>query len=94
MPATTVAWSPDSLDRGAKEVEPLLVGEGRALAGRAGDDDPVGAVLDEVAREPLERVEVDRLVLAERGDDRRQDVPEHRLEDTPGPGAFVLSSLA
>ena len=77
MPATTVASLADRLERGAEEVEPLVVGERRALAGRAGDDDPVGAVVDEVAREALERVEVDRAVLAERRDDRRQDAAEH-----------------
>ena len=34
----------DRLDRGAEEVEALVVGERRALARRAGDDDAVGAV--------------------------------------------------
>ena len=37
--------------RGRVELEPLVVGERRRLAGRAGDDEPVGAVVDEVARE-------------------------------------------
>ena len=60
-------------------------GRGRAARRRSGsgsrrssrDDDPVGAVLDEVPREPLERIEVDRAVLAKRGDDRSQNVAEH-----------------
>ena len=67
----------DRLERGADQVEPLVVGERRALAGRAGDDDAVRAVLDEMARERLERVEVDAAVVVERRDHRRQDVAEH-----------------
>ena len=43
-----------------------------------------------MAGEALERVEVDRLVLAERRDDRREDVPEHRMEDTRAMARFVL----
>ncbi len=54
----------DRLERSAEEIEPLGIGERRALAGRPGDDDPVGAVGDEVPREVLERVEVDRAVVA------------------------------
>ena len=53
----------DRLERRAEQVEPLAVGQRRALAGRPGDDDAVGAVLDEVARERLERVEVDATVV-------------------------------
>ena len=79
----------DRLERGAEEVEPLVVGERRALAGRAGDDDAVGAVLDEVPRQPLERVEVDRAVLAERRHDRGQDVAEH-AHSTAG----ILAAMA
>ena len=65
------------LERGAEQVEPLAVRQRRALAGRAGDDDPVGAVVDQVRGELLERVEVDRPVRPERGDDRRQNTAEH-----------------
>ena len=90
MPATTVASVADRLDRGAEEVEPLLVGQVRALARRPGDDDAVRAVVDEVAGEALKRVEVDRLVLPERGHDRGEDVAEHRLEDTRAMARFVL----
>jgi hypothetical protein len=72
----------DRLDRGADQVEPLLVGERRALARRAGDDQAVGAVRDEVARERLQRVEVDRAVVAERRDDRGQDAAEHVVDST------------
>jgi hypothetical protein len=74
----------DRLDRGPEEVDALLVGERRGLACRAGDDDPVRAVLDEVPREALEAVEVDRAVLAERRDDRGQDVAEHRRRGYSG----------
>ena len=82
----------DRLDRRADELEPLLVGQRRALAGRAGDDDSVRAVLDEVAREFLERVEVDRPVLAERRHDRRQDVSEHARREgySAAVASFVL----
>jgi hypothetical protein len=68
----------DGLDRGAEELEPLVVGEVRALAGRPGNDDAVGAVLDEVARQALKGVKVDRPVLTERSDDRRQNAAQHR----------------
>ena len=57
--------------------EALVVGERRRLAGRAGDDEPVGAVLDEVAGERAEGVEVDGAVRPERRDDRGQDLAEH-----------------
>src|SRR5581483_8799167 len=69
--------STDGLERRAEEVETLAVRERRSLAGRACDDESVGAVVDEVAREVLERVEVDAAVVAKRRDHRRQDVAEH-----------------
>ena len=72
----------DGLDRRADQVEPLGVLEGRALARRAGDDDPVGAVVDEVLRKPLEGVEVDRAVGAERRHDRGEHAPEHAGDPT------------
>ena len=62
MPATTVARPPSGLDRDLEELELLVVGERRRLAGRAADDDPVGAVLDEELRELEEAVEVDASV--------------------------------
>jgi hypothetical protein len=67
----------DSLDRRSHEVEPLPVVERRALPGRAGDDEPVRAVVDEVARQRLEAVVVDCAGLVERRDDRSQDTAEH-----------------
>ena len=77
MPATTVARSPTASSAARNRSSRSLVGQRRALAGRAGNDDPVGAVVDEVYRELLERVEVDCPVRPERGDDRGQDVSEH-----------------
>ena len=65
------------VDRGLVEVEALPVGERRRLARRAGDDETVRAVLDEVARERAEGIEVDRAVRPERRDDRCQDLAEH-----------------
>jgi hypothetical protein len=59
------------LDRCADQVVALAVRERRALARRADDDEPVGAVVDEVQREALERVErspvlVERVAIAVR----------------------------
>src|SRR6266508_3747808 len=56
-------------DGDAEELEPLVVAESRALAGGAGDDEPVGTTLDEVLREFAEALEVDRPVPPERRDD-------------------------
>src|SRR5581483_9619784 len=67
----------DGLDRRAYELEPLVVVDRRALAGGAGDDEAVAAVVDEVRGKPLEGVVVDGAVVAERRRDRGQDVPEH-----------------
>src|SRR5207244_12769014 len=51
--------------------------EGRRLAGGAADDEPVGAVVDEVAGEVAELLVVDGAVRVERRHDRRQHFPEH-----------------
>ena len=67
----------DLVERGGVELEPLVVGERRALARRAGDDEAVGAVVDEVARERAEAVEIDRAVSLERRHDRGQHLAEH-----------------
>jgi hypothetical protein len=58
------------VDRDSEQLDPLVVGEVGALAGRAGDDEPIGTTLDEVLREFAEALEVDRSVAAERRDDR------------------------
>src|SRR6185312_2847450 len=52
----------ERVDGDAEELEPLVVAEGGALAGGAGDDQPIGTTLDEVLREFAEALEVDRSV--------------------------------
>ena len=69
MPATTVPRPRERVDGDAEELEPLVVAEGGALPGRAGDDEPIGTTLDEVLREFAEALEVDRPVAPERRDD-------------------------
>ena len=68
----------DLVERRGVELEALVVGERRALPGRAGDDEAVGAVVDEVARERAEAVQVERAVPLERRHDRGQHFAEHR----------------
>ena len=68
------------LDRRRVECHPLLVRQSRRLAGRARYDDPVRAVVEEVIGERAEAVEVDRAVVAKRGDDRGQDLAEHAAD--------------
>src|SRR6266550_4433746 len=57
------------VDGDAEELEPLVIGEVRALPGGAGDDEPIGTTLDEVLREFAEALEIDRSVAPERRDD-------------------------
>ena len=64
VPAMTRRAVADRFDRRPEEVELLLVGQRRRLAGRAADDEPVGAVVDEERRELAEALEVDRAVRA------------------------------
>src|SRR3954452_19193546 len=64
------------LDRELDEPQVLLVAQRRRLAGRAADDDAVGAVRAEVSHEVDERVLVDLQIVVERRDDRRQDRPQ------------------
>ena len=54
----------------------LLVGHGRGLAGRAGDDEAVGAVGSEVGHQRDKGVLVDALPRVEGCDDRREDGAE------------------
>ncbi len=67
----------DGIEGDGEELELLLVAERRRLARRAGHDEAVRAVVDEVGSEPPEAFEVDGAVLMERGDDRGQDFSEH-----------------
>src|SRR5262249_9452299 len=67
----------DFVDRGREELQLLLVGQGRRLAGRPGDDDAVGAVFDQVARQAAEAFEVDGAVRVERRQHRGEDLSQH-----------------
>jgi hypothetical protein len=67
----------DGVDRCRDQLDPLVVGERRRLARRAGDDEPVGAVLDEVRRQGTEALVVDRTGRVEGRHDRSQDLAEH-----------------
>ena len=63
----------------------LLVAEGRRLAGGAGDDDAVGAVLDQVAARACRAARlVHRAVLGERGHHRR----EHACDAQPSRSGY------
>ena len=77
MPGDDGRLAADRLERGLVEQQSLVVGERRRLARRARHDDAVRAVLDEVAAQGPERIQVDRAVRAERGDDGSQDLAEH-----------------
>ena len=67
----------DLVDSRLVQREALVVGERRRLSCRACDDEPVGAVRDEVRGERAERLDVDRAVLLERRADRGQDLTQH-----------------
>ena len=73
---------PHLVDGRGPELELLVVGQRRRLAGRRGDDEPVRAAVDHVARERAEPVVVDGAVLVERRHDRRQNLAEHRGHPT------------
>ena len=64
----------DRIDCGRDQLEALVVRECRRLAGRGGDDEPVGAVLDEVRGQFPEALVVHRAVGVEGRDDRGQDL--------------------
>jgi hypothetical protein len=62
-----------------EQAQRLVVGERRALAGGAGHDDAVGAVVEQVAEERDERVLVDAAVVSERRQRGCDDAPvSHR----------------
>ena len=87
----------DLVDRRRVEVEPLLVGERRRLARGAGHDEAVGAVGDEVSREPAEAVQVEGPVGPEGCDDRGQDLAQHGriiLRRWPGPSSSTARGRA
>src|SRR5262249_4609336 len=75
----------DCVERYAQELQPLLVGQGRRLAGRAADDDTVGAAVDEVGAELAIALVVDRTIGVERCHGRGQNLAEHARDVTPPP---------
>ena len=68
----------DLVDDGRAQRELLVVAQRRRLAGRAGEDEPVGAVLDEVRASERAPSRSSDAVGGERGDHRRDDAPERR----------------
>ena len=95
----------DLLQRGGEELEALVVRERRRLPGRAGDDEAVGAVVDEMARQRPEALQVDGAVPLERRHDRCQNLAQHLRNHTfaaysaraaaaeDGPMRFILILL-
>ena len=83
----------DLVDYRRQQRDVLLVVEGRRLAGRAGDDDAVRAVLDQVGGELPRRRLVDRPARLEGGRHRRQDSADlaHRWQGT---GAVIRQRWA
>ena len=73
----------DLFQRRLVEREPLLVGQRRCLPGRAGDHDPVRAVVDEVTAERAEAIEGDRAAIRERRHGRGEECAEHPVIVTP-----------
>jgi hypothetical protein len=85
---TSTAWAPaacaccgnhdrtvaDRLERGGDQPGALLLRERRRLTGRAVDDDPVGAVVDEELAELAVAVVIDRPVRVEGRHGRGQDL--------------------
>jgi hypothetical protein len=67
----------DRVERGAHQLHALLLGERGRLAGRAVDDDTVGAVVDEERAELSIAVVVDGAVRVERRHGRGQNLAEH-----------------
>src|SRR5205085_5729338 len=86
----------DCIARGGKELELLVVREGRALPRRPCDDEPIRAVIDEELRQLAELLEVHRAVRMERRDDCGQDLAEHRrsVRDALDPGLAPVDRTA
>jgi hypothetical protein len=68
----------DGVERGAEQLQPLLVREGRRLTCRSGHDYTVRAVVDEVPAELGVTVRIDATVRVERRHRRGDDLAEHR----------------
>ena len=69
----------DLVDGRLPQLDLLLVRERRRLAGGGADDDPVGAVVDQLGAELAEPLDVDSPVRVERRDDGGQDLSEQVL---------------
>ena len=67
----------------ANSDESLVVGEHRRLAGGAGDDEAVVAVVLQVAGQRAGDVEIERAVVVERRDHRREHTAETRHQNDP-----------
>ena len=78
VPATTRRPVAHGVDGGGEELQLLGVAQRRALTGRAGDDEPVGAVLDEVDGQLAELLDVHGAVRMERRHDRGQHLTAAR----------------
>src|SRR5438270_12057666 len=77
------------------ELDLLGVRQGWRLAGRAGDDDAVGAVLDQHRRELGRAAVVDRAVLLQRGDHRGKKAADlcHALTAPIAPMEIASSAI-
>ena len=84
VPATTVARPPELVHAGLEQAQLLLVVEGRRLAGRAGDHDAVGAVVDQMAHQAAGGALVDGAAVVERRHHRGQDRARVRSRRTCG----------
>jgi hypothetical protein len=73
------------VDCGREELELLPVAQRRALARGAGDDEAVGAVIDEEDGQLAELLDVDGAVGMERRHDRGQHFSEHERNSTAAP---------
>jgi hypothetical protein len=71
------ATARSDVDCGPIERHALGVGKGRRLTGCPGDDDAVGAVVEQEAAQRAEGLDVDRAVLAKRRHDRGQNLAQH-----------------
>ena len=99
VPAPTISCAPRSAHtaRAGVDHRPLLVGvERRRLAGGAEGDDPGAAGVEVLVAEPLDRVEGDRAVGGERGDERDVDALEQTASLRAGsrPRGYRVGHLA
>jgi hypothetical protein len=77
----------DLVERRLEQRQALRVRERRRLARRAGHDETVRSLVDEMARERAECPQVDRPLRRERRGDRGQHLAQHAI-DPNGPSAM------